>query len=797
MYRNLIIAVFIFLILFLNVSFPQTIDEFYQAYKIEKAKLNSFYSSLQMTPKLTNIFSFEDINKVKFNLLNMKTELVHKNLSTNTLLYHKKNKTLSQNFDLLDFHLYDTFTGYYRVICRLQNKSEIYANFVKLTYNFYKNGRFISTDYAYIDYETYGYSGMLPYHISFFESFTNKVDFDDITFELSYYQENGTGDICWDQLMEIEQIVIEKEYPLQKWSGQIKNKANYSFTFPLIYGCVFKDENMIDLISTFLDLKSDKDQNDSLFIEYISIANNILEKIILRNGSFQAIDISGWTINTSDGSYKIQIPSFTVLPAQCTYSLSILEFNIKVNNDSLLILLQDKDGDIIDIWSIFSQCNSDVRIYSVITTPTEKEEIKLINNSTTNIEISGWSIGDKNDPFAYKIPEQTIINNNEIVTFSRNMLGFQIDDSQEIIFLKDQNGLTVDTWSSEIQITGDIRIYSVTRTPTTEEQVTLKNYSFFLIDLAGWTLGDKNDPEAHPIRKGTILNPGETLKFNHANLGFGINDAGEILYLKDSNNNLIDIWHGPGILNKTFEERFKPFSTAKFESYISLPAEYDTIKYYLSYSLSSLDGTGNLAPNWPQFTEIACSNKVEIEYFYQFFVIDHENDQIQVTVDWDDNSIIDWSRSYFSGSLATINHIYNQTGIYTLKTKSKDKNGLESTWSKSVKINIIPTSSISIDPEMQNDINFILNPENFSLKQNYPNPFNPQTTIVFGLPEASEVSIAIYNVNGQVVAELFNGIKAAGFHQVTWDAANASAGIYLIKMQTAEFVEIRKCLLIK
>jgi len=75
-------------------------------------------------------------------------------------------------------------------------------------------------------------------------------------------------------------------------------------------------------------------------------------------------------------------------------------------------------------------------------------------------------------------------------------------------------------------------------------------------------------------------------------------------------------------------------------------------------------------------------------------------------------------------------------------------------------------------------------PDRFALMQNYPNPFNPSTTIAFALPVQSRVSIRIYNVIGQRVAELVNGELDAGYHSVVWNAAAAS-GVYFCRMEAA------------
>jgi len=74
-------------------------------------------------------------------------------------------------------------------------------------------------------------------------------------------------------------------------------------------------------------------------------------------------------------------------------------------------------------------------------------------------------------------------------------------------------------------------------------------------------------------------------------------------------------------------------------------------------------------------------------------------------------------------------------------------------------------------------------PLQFDLSQNYPNPFNPSTTIEFQLPEASLVSIVIFDVLGREVAELVNAEKSTGYHSITWNS-NVTTGVYYYIMRT-------------
>jgi len=93
-------------------------------------------------------------------------------------------------------------------------------------------------------------------------------------------------------------------------------------------------------------------------------------------------------------------------------------------------------------------------------------------------------------------------------------------------------------------------------------------------------------------------------------------------------------------------------------------------------------------------------------------------------------------------------------------------------------------------------------PEVFALHQNYPNPFNPITTIQYDVPEQSHVRMEIYNVLGQKVAVVVNGIHDPGFHAVRWNGTNMygnalSSGMYFYHIQAGDFRSIKKLILVK
>ncbi len=89
------------------------------------------------------------------------------------------------------------------------------------------------------------------------------------------------------------------------------------------------------------------------------------------------------------------------------------------------------------------------------------------------------------------------------------------------------------------------------------------------------------------------------------------------------------------------------------------------------------------------------------------------------------------------------------------------------------------------------------NPEEFSLRQNYPNPFNPATTISYYLPKADKVRLTVYDVFGREVAKLVEVEKAAGPHQVAFDASALSSGFYLYTLIAGNFAATKEMLLMK
>lgn len=97
----------------------------------------------------------------------------------------------------------------------------------------------------------------------------------------------------------------------------------------------------------------------------------------------------------------------------------------------------------------------------------------------------------------------------------------------------------------------------------------------------------------------------------------------------------------------------------------------------------------------------------------------------------------------------------------------------------------------------ETDEKSIQNPLKYDLGQNYPNPFNPTTIISYQLPVVSNVSLKVYNLLGQEINTLYEGLHQAGNFTATFNAGELPSGIYLYRLEAGNFVFTKKALLLK
>jgi len=121
-------------------------------------------------------------------------------------------------------------------------------------------------------------------------------------------------------------------------------------------------------------------------------------------------------------------------------------------------------------------------------------------------------------------------------------------------------------------------------------------------------------------------------------------------------------------------------------------------------------------------------------------------------------------------------HIDTAAEVYDLGTNDPDEMDI---------INIInPSTGIDDDNSSR--------PSKYKILQNFPNPFNSKTQIPFYIPNSSEVSLQMFNVQGQTVRQLIDKTLSSGWHNIIWDGKNdsgsvVSSGVYLCRMQAKDF----------
>jgi hypothetical protein len=91
----------------------------------------------------------------------------------------------------------------------------------------------------------------------------------------------------------------------------------------------------------------------------------------------------------------------------------------------------------------------------------------------------------------------------------------------------------------------------------------------------------------------------------------------------------------------------------------------------------------------------------------------------------------------------------------------------------------------------------LLSPDSYNLAQNFPNPFNPTTSIRYSIPKRSNVTLKVYDILGNEVANLVNEEKDQGVYTVNFNAIGLSSGIYFYTLRAEGFIQTKKMLLLK
>ena len=85
----------------------------------------------------------------------------------------------------------------------------------------------------------------------------------------------------------------------------------------------------------------------------------------------------------------------------------------------------------------------------------------------------------------------------------------------------------------------------------------------------------------------------------------------------------------------------------------------------------------------------------------------------------------------------------------------------------------------------------------YALAQNFPNPFNPTTTINYAIPKSGNVTLKVYDILGKEVVTLVNNHQESGRYSLNFDGSKLASGMYIYKLTSGSFSQVRKMMLLK
>jgi len=174
--------------------------------------------------------------------------------------------------------------------------------------------------------------------------------------------------------------------------------------------------------------------------------------------------------------------------------------------------------------------------------------------------------------------------------------------------------------------------------------------------------------------------------------------------------------------------------------------------------------------------QLELSVEADTTFEFEVFPFDPEDDSLNFLWTLDGDSISD-------NSWVLVN--FDSGGVYDITAYVSDTTESDSlTW----EVNVTPNSVYDDEPR---------HPDTPTLYPPVPNPFNSVTTVRYYLPTTSQINLSLFDVNGRFVAELVDGRRTAGEHNLTLNAGELSSGLYFLRLQVEGQIETRKVLLIR
>lgn len=247
------------------------------------------------------------------------------------------------------------------------------------------------------------------------------------------------------------------------------------------------------------------------------------------------------------------------------------------------------------------------------------------------------------------------------------------------------------------------------------------------------------------------------------------------------------------------------------------PEEVTNLEYYLDHG-GKLFITGQDIGNdifgtnaQSQFAQSFYNNYLHADYvanLSSFFIVKGiAGDPISDGIQFLANTVYDLSLDKimpYDTSASSVFYYYNGPDVAGIKAATETHGivyfsfGMEQINEQAIRDTVLSRSiqwltDVVTGVEQDEDITIT----SFMLEQNYPNPFNPATRIKYQLPEASQVSIKIFDILGKEIATLVNEFKEAGAYEVEFNSTGLASGIYFYRMSGGGFVSVKKMNILK
>jgi hypothetical protein len=206
---------------------------------------------------------------------------------------------------------------------------------------------------------------------------------------------------------------------------------------------------------------------------------------------------------------------------------------------------------------------------------------------------------------------------------------------------------------------------------------------------------------------------------------------------------------------------------------------------------------GALTPdNWLVSPAVTVSDSTDLYWWIATQDASFPAESYGVFLSTTGNALEDFTVELFSETLQAQNISWEQRGVslaeFDGETVYLAWRHYNCTDNYKLKLDDILVTNENVDNDITN-----LAPQVSVINQIYPNPFNPETNISFFVTEPGQVDLSVYNIKGQLVANLVNGDRDQGNHKITWRAGSQPSGMYFFRLTTPTGTSSSKAILLK